>query len=206
MKKFGFTLTELLLSMTILGVIGAVAVSSVNKILPDKDKAIVLKVYKTVSDINNEMFTNPSLYIMDSSCTKILLCTAAPMDGKHSNCTGTDKYPYLLGSHLILDNEGAISKTEGTENKYSFTTEDGIAWELTAKADGSYKIKIDTKRGDRSACFFDSDSCQKPRLFEFDLSNGGVLSGSDNLTKAYLQNPSNLNDRKNDLNKAATME
>ena len=55
MRKMGFTLSEVLIALTIIGVVAAISAPLVNNVIPDKNKAIVLKAHKTISDINSEI-------------------------------------------------------------------------------------------------------------------------------------------------------
>ena len=50
MKKTGFTLAELLITLGIIGVIVAILVPAVNNAMPDENKAMYLKTYDTLSD------------------------------------------------------------------------------------------------------------------------------------------------------------
>ncbi len=55
MKKFGFTLMEVIIALGIVGVVAAISTPLLNNLIPDKDKIAVLKTYKIIGDINNEI-------------------------------------------------------------------------------------------------------------------------------------------------------
>lgn len=209
MKNKGFTLSEILIAIAIIGVIAAVTLSTVNNILPDRDKADVLKVYKTLNDINGEIFNNPTLYMYDNggNCSQnILQCTSKPLDSdtnaahNSTNFEGLDKYPYLLAENMVLSKD--ISKAS---SDYNFTTTDGIEWTLTAQSEQtnpqipqSYTVTIDTGNPHRQAGLY-SGTNQNPRQFKFIVSANGSVTASDALSQAYLKNPNDLSDRVADL-------
>ncbi len=90
-------------------------------------------------------------------------------------------------------------------NRYTFTTSDGVDWELNGTANTGYTLTIDTHNPQRDNCSYSSSSCKNPRKFIFQISNDAIITGSDSLTRAYLLNPDDLSDRNADLKKAATL-
>ena len=215
MKKNGFTLAELLVSLTIIAVIGAILIPGVNRILPDKDKGLVLKAYNSLVEINNDIFHNPSLYALgtliygttDEECTDILMCTSAPLDGKHSTCVGVDKYPFLVAENLSLSED--LVK-DANSSVYKFTTADNMEWTMTTVFDTesdrikSYNIVINTHTEGKEDCLF-SATCKNPRQYSFSVDEKGRVNAEDSLTKAYLLNPTNMRDRGADLEKAESL-
>ena len=62
MRKNGFTLAEVLLSMTIIGIIASITAPSLMNLFPNKDKVQTLKYKKLITEINAELLNNPSIY------------------------------------------------------------------------------------------------------------------------------------------------
>ncbi len=215
MRNKGFTLSELLVSIGIIGVIAALVIPQMHNAMPDRDKAKVLKAYKTLNDTNNEIFNNPSLYMYNDTCQHILNCWQKPLDKdtnpKHdsNNYQGPNKYPALLSEYLNVSSPVSASSV-GNSSDYSFTTSDGITWVLSCAIQTGgvplrkYTITIDVGNPKRQACTY-SSSCKNPGQFQFELTNDGKLVAVDALTRAYLMNPNNLNDRDTDLKKAHTL-
>ena len=205
MNKKGFTLSELLIALGIVGVIGAITIPSIHRILPDKDKGVVLKTYKTLNTINNDIFGNPGLYMFSDNCPRFILqCTEPPADGTHSAVVPLNKYPVLLAENLTL----AGSSPTFTNGKGSFNTSDGVTWTINVRLQSGkpvmYEIEIDTNNPNRTANCSYSSTCKNPRKFKFAVDKYGTTRAWDPLTEAYLKNPSDLSDRYADLRSAAS--
>jgi len=210
MKKKGFTLAEILIALAIVGSIAAISIPMIHKISPDKDKAIVLKVFKTVNEINNELINNPTNYRFNDGSTNcrenngILNCTQAPLDGHNSNATGDTKYPRLLAEYLNLSDNISVGATT------SFTTSDGVDWQLQINKNGNvierYDLTINTNNPQRDNCVYNHTTCKNPRRFTFQIDNNAIITGSDALTRAYIENPDDLSSRVEDLQRAEQLD
>ena len=91
---------------------------------------------------------------------------------------------------LNIDEEGASQ--DGGE--LSFTRQSLSSRKYTAE------ILLSLSNGN-PYCFY-SSSCPKPRAFKFQVDTYGNVTGADPLTKAYLENPNKLNDKKADYARA----
>lgn len=190
MKKFGFTLSEILLALAIIGVVSAITAPMVSGLFPDKDKVKVLKTYKLITDITNEMLEDRSLYF-PSSCIG-LACTEAPSNPDYSTISGNAKYAQLLAAHLELMTDAVVK----TGNIVDFTTQDGVYWLVTPDTNGySVLVDIDPSEAGSNKTYTTSDT---PDRFQFAVDNNGRVTGVDELTKAYLANPYKINDKKKD--------
>lgn len=201
MKKLGFTLSEVIIALGIVGVIAAMTAPLISGILPDKGKVIVLNTYKTLNDINQEMLSNPGLYMKDGTCTG-LRCDQQPTRPPYNTATysGAAKYPRLLAKHLdststSLNNNGRGSIVLSNGTVLNFTT----AIDLSAVR--VYVLRIETNLNNKN-CTYNKTTCKNPNRFILQIINNGTVRGGDPLTEAYLANPYKLNDRKNDLRAA----
>ena len=64
-KKFAFTMAEALLTITILGVIAALMIRSINRINPDKDKVLFLRGFHAMEAATSNAVNNASYYDPD---------------------------------------------------------------------------------------------------------------------------------------------
>lgn len=206
MKKFGFTLSEILVTIAVIGVISSIVVPMVGDILPDQDKMKVLKCYKTIVDINKEILSDPSLYWTpaNSNCTG-LYCYQQPInpDYDDSKFSGFNKYLLLFASKLDSDFSGNIS---GSQSVASFRTPDGIDWKLELSGLYTYTITVDLDDSANSTNAVYDATTKKPDRFSFYISPDGKVSAGDSLTKAYLSNPYKMNDKKKDYEAAKNLK
>ena len=224
MKKNGFTLAEVLIAMGIIAVVAAMTAPMLDNLMPDKNKAKVLKVYNTVSNINADLLKDASLYMIDNNdppCNGIE-CTDAPTNPQYSNDNryrGTSKYCYLLADKLNLAediNEMQPFHAIGlARTLIRFDTTDGLHWTVGCSA---IHQRVPIIRDVPNSCSFtirtdDENECQygfcdsgKYNTFGFEVQSSGRLLGADGLTRAYLKNPTKLNDKKADLENAKKLK
>ena len=200
MKKFGFTLSEVLVALGVVAVLAAITAPILGNIMPDKNKIQVLKVYKTVSDINDMMLSDPSLYPGRSSDCEGLECTEFPYGinytlQEQSYYWGCNKYRTLLKRNLDI--------IEGAElDKEEFTTGDGIKWKVEYDSDCSLFITIDLDSSSNSVNCAYSDNCKTPDQFTFYVDKLGTVIPNDALAWSYLTNPK-VNNKKADKENAS---
>lgn len=219
MKKQGFTLTELLLTLAIIAVASAAIAPMANNFMPDKYKTKVLKYYNAVATTTSNLLDNGDLYydpkvgstdisdydengVLIPSCTG-LACTLQPVNSApysdSANATtysGDNKYPNLLKSFLGID-----LTTSKLPDGSTWTVAKCTATDATCK--GGYRITIDMDSNNSKNCSY-SSSCKKPDTFLFKVSNSGDVFPDDNLTYVYLQNPDRMN-KKEDFAAAANV-
>lgn len=210
MKK-GFTLAELLITLGIIGVVAAISLPTLVKLRPNETKGKFLKAHNVIVNMTGDIITDPSLYMteFDSSgevnCTG-LGCNKIPdyIDNEEAaelidtNYTGA-KYGSLLA--LRLD----ISKDDVTvdSNKVTFTTTDGMSWEVsstagTVNANGrdlkteTNEIIVDTNGPNEGKNCIYSNTCKNPDQFKFKVDTYGNVTSEDTMGQDYLKDSSNM--------------
>ena len=211
MKKSGFTLSELLVTLCVIGVVAAITAPILSGLMPDKNKVEVLKTYKIISDTNRELLEDPSLnWRMDMGgdpCDNGLWCTGVPFNPKYKDhrlySLPNTKYPYLFASKLEL----ADGPSDISTDPITFETTDGKLWAISileseGGEDLGFTVNVKLDKNSAKDCVY-SEDCKKPDTFQFYVDKGGGVLGNDPLTTAYLRNKSKLNDKKNDYATAA---
>ena len=198
MKKSGFTLAEVLISLSIIGIVAAITAPTLINIMPNKDKVMTIKYHKLISDINSELLNNTSLY----------------PDGKWDNSEPLDpEYSVFLDNEekkLFIQNKYAFLLSKKLEIEYAdfganqafLKTTDGCQWEIKTNSGTPTSIIVDTN-GEKEAPNAYGDASQKyPDKFAFliDEKNGyaGCDENNDKITCRYLYCPYYLNNRKLD--------
>ena len=64
-RKFAFTMAETLLTITILGIIAALMMRSINRVNPDKDKVMFLRAFHALEAAASNVINNTSYYDPD---------------------------------------------------------------------------------------------------------------------------------------------
>ena len=203
MKK-GFTLAELLVTLGTIGVLAAITAPMITGLMPDKNKMMVIKAYKTLSDINQELLDDPSIYFSDGNCVGFD-CINEHYIEEYKDVevsTAIEKYRGLLKLKMHTD--------DSSSTDYDFETSDGIAWKIgkdeDENEDEDFKVTIHDAE-EETLCMYGNSGCSKPNQFKFSVNPAsGKVTGEDNLTKAYLKNPHKLNDRKNDYLEASSIK
>ena len=237
MKKSGFTLSELMIALTVLGLLCAALLPTIMKTMPNQNKIMMKRAYYTTSNIVSDMINNPNLYPMiDSDGNETVgFDNTDPVTygGKtYGGTTPTNdghgafaKFIDLFSAHLNTDGEiddecpsesydpenPPISPggSSGWEYCRSFTTPDGIAWDLrtTHKVETfstTTVITVDVNGANKPNCMqgdSNADTKCKDRTKNFDrfsmiIKDDGTIEIPENQTwvREALQVSSSLTD------------
>ena len=63
MKKYGFSLSEILVALAVVGIVAAIITPMSSAILPDKNKVEVLKAYNALSETTQNLLNNKKIII-----------------------------------------------------------------------------------------------------------------------------------------------
>lgn len=131
-KKKGFTLSEVMIAMTVLGVIAAILVPVVMKAMPQNNKVLFRKAYSTIEKSVSSMISDETNYPSDLTIVPTPPGTTSYSRG-FNNTTATtntsNKFCYFLADQLNLNGAATLIGTGATGNS-TFTTTDGIAWTI----------------------------------------------------------------------------
>jgi len=141
-NKKGFTLSEVMVTMGILGILAAIIIPAVTKLTPDNNKVMFKKAYytaeKAVSDLINDDSLYPSSSIANTTDTTPIVgvqqgffnTVATGMGLPASN----DKFCYFFSQRLNTVSANCTNATVAGVPAYTFTTTDGVVWTYTLQA------------------------------------------------------------------------
>ena len=137
-KRYGFTLSEILLSVGILGLLIAIVTPAIVKVSPSSDKIMARQAYYTATSTVSNMINNPLFYKYVDETTGI------PYKGfddhtkityKGKNYEGVSKFADLFISHLnykgsVSTNSSYCGAFAGGNGCRTVTTTSGPRWSL----------------------------------------------------------------------------
>ena len=173
MKRFGFTLSELLISIAIIGVIAAFVAPAVSDLMPDKNKSKVLKYNAVINNFLIDTFNDPSQYNPNNGEG---IVTVANFEAK-------------LRTALEID---------ASTNK----SPDGSLWTITQDVTtGTYSLVVDVEPNNSTSVQYSANDKDPKDIdtFVLNIDKFGNVDAGDPLTQAYLRNSKKMNDKKNDF-------
>lgn len=210
MKKNGYTLAEVLVTLGIIGIIAGITGPLITKFTPDAEKVAYLKTYDMLSKTINEIARNRTFYLPidkdENENGKLVNFTNAPlMNLSDVEINGTkikgghNKIAKLFGYYTGLKKLEELSNIKDAyQSKYEdnpdFITKDGAAILMTTKVEApngelSYQtdVYVDINGTDKGKnCHYDSITCVKPDIFKFILTASGELFPADAMGNYYL--------------------
>ena len=136
MRRFkGFTLTELMVALAVIGIIVAVVTPAIVRMRPNKNKMMVKKTFYTTEQIVSTLINDQRMYPdyhlacdLDEGAVDYECAWGFDYDGavRHEGETyvGDDKFAGLFKSMLNI-------KSGSADDDYIVTTNDGVTWDLT---------------------------------------------------------------------------
>lgn len=218
MKK-AYTLAEVLVTITIIGILSAVMLPLANKLKPDSNKALYLKTYDSLVQILNAVSSDTDLYpefwtyqSYDYDFTQLpLYNTASDLGLTEFPDTDIKGGNQKLCSILAVG-FGQTSECKNVASKYSantfssklaFTNRQGVQFGIysniilnTTTQSFDTQITIDINGNNKPNCKY-STTCTKPDRFTFLVSPDGHVIASDVMGQAYLATRTNLRSKSN---------
>ena len=201
MKRFrGFTLSELMIAITVLGVLCAAVLPSIVNNNPNQNKMMMKKVYYTTTTIVSDMINNPGLYpIVDKNGNSHDgFDNTDQVTFNNEVCQGNSKFIKLFARHLNIEGDITTScdnamKTGSSSACQVFNTPDGITWSLVNKSsttEPKNEIVVDVNGDKKPNCRQGgtSNSCKNRDgnfdRFSMDIYDDGQIEIPENQTWA----------------------
>ncbi len=174
MKKYGFTLMEILLTIGIIGIIGTLLVKVISGVMPDANKAKFLRAYTTSQKIIGEMINDTNLYPDDNttSPTYGFANTTAPLRGLYASDTysGAAKFPLIFADQLGISSSDV---TQGDDGYSFYSTRDNVEYHINGNSISFYTT-IDGENTDIGGLTFTNDgkiTCTSSRGYCTDITD-----------------------------------
>ena len=172
-NKNGFTLSEVMVTMAILGVLAAVIVSSISAMKPNVEKLMFKKAYRIAEAVVADMISDTSLYLPNDE-GESLFTYPADVDF----CEEFAKRVNTVDGY----------NCDGTDGSKSFTTTDGVEWAIVKDFDGgSTSIYIDVNTKDSSNDV--KGGTEGSDWFTINVTKDGKVSPVQQVAKNYLKDP-----------------
>lgn len=218
-KKFGYTLAEVLIALTIIGILAAVSLPLVNKYSPDTAKVKYLKTYDTIREVVPIIVDSKSFYPIEDQVPFVQrnpLFNIAEVTVEGSNYGGdARKFCQVFGAFLsdtVRNCEDEFipldlyrDDSNFTNDTRNFRARNGVDFfvssvcELERRAYQS-NIYFDVNGVDKEPnCIYNEDTCTKPDRFLLMVSANGNMRVGDKVGQYYLDNRINYKSREIDL-------
>ena len=219
-KKHGFTLAEVLITLGIIGVVAALTVPAVNKIRPDKYKITYLKTYDALSQAVQDLANNSKEYPLTGNVNgaNYSFAGAPLMNTAQNNITNSLSNANSWANNTKLCNllafmfngknptcfEGYNDVPSGNNNTYwnnapSFTASNGVQFTVRARtpqygANPAFGVNviIDVDGAQGQNCLFGADGCNRPDRFWFFITADGRVVAADPLGRRYIERRKNF--------------
>jgi len=219
MKKHAHTLSEVLIALGIVGILGAVVAPMASKFKPDINKVKFLKNYDAIVQANNDMIYQDTLFPEKDTNyeypTDPLYNTNSGFVGKNAGQevfeAGTNKYCRVLGYYLIGNqNEANCSEDyfDSINGNPSFTSINGTDyWVYTNKGDPAANNQVFYRTnifmdidgdGEGKNCLYNPQNCPMPDRFRITVKANGDTLPADPKGRQYLRTRTNYRLDKNE--------
>ena len=173
-NKNGFTLSEVMVTMAILGVLAAVIVSSISAMKPNVEKLMFKKAYRIAEAVVADMISDTSLYPPDDEGESLFTYHTAAVNF----CEQFAKRVNTVNGY----------NCDGTDGSKSFTTTDGVEWAIVKDFGGvSTNIYIDVNTKDSSDNV--KGGTEGSDWFTINVTKDGKVSPVQQVAKNYLKDP-----------------
>lgn len=182
--KKGFTLSEVMITLGVLGVLAAILVPVITNSAPDRKKVMFKKAYSTLEKTVSELINDDVDY--PSSAKGLIGSISVEQGFNYTAQTGTipasvNKFCYLLSQEL---NTVGTVKCGTSDNPMGFTTTDGITWS-TRYANSSDNFPLSLTSTNDAVVFIDVNGSEGPNCGGSDDTYKTSVCGSNVVADQY---------------------
>ena len=212
MKKSGFTLAEILIALTIVGVVAALVAPSLHNLLPNRDKVNFLRVYNGIATVAEEIIEDSDYYYgsspngacMGFACDSDVL-NKGMLTRANESYAGIAKHQCLISDRLNVDKRANACNPGSQENRFSPIS--GIVVTMnTVNIQNNYLTNITVDMGDENVYHLYMDNWGKLACGRFIQRDNETITvtidENDAIAQAYLNNRLKLNHKTEDSQNA----
>lgn len=191
-NKNGYTLTEILIAIAVIGAIALIIIPTLQKFMPNKENEMHKKMSYLVEQIAAQMYDNETFYPRTSDITKAGFqnTDAISVGGiEYGGTSDTDKKQKFckLFARQFNKTGNAVSCPSSLDSTTpSFRSTDGVDWWIPQttftenndeQTPGFVKIKIDVNGTNKGPnCASGQNNCRKPDTFYYYISTNGSVT------------------------------
>ena len=150
-KRKGFTLTELMIALAVLGVLSAIVLPMLNGNTPSRNRMMMKKAYYTIEDVVRDLINDESLYPeVGTSGTYVGFDNTDNACTGSESCGGNKKFPTLFAKKLNVDGDVSIILPTTNSGRARFKTNDGMDWTVLSQKTSSIPSVITDVEPDAS--------------------------------------------------------
>ena len=208
MKK-GFTLAEVLVTMAVIAVVGAITLPIMTRIKPNEEVIMLKKAYYLIGRTVNELINDDEFYPDDGQQGDNGGFSNTSLAQYHGHTVqGISKFCELFAFRMNV--QGAVqceNPTDGFADGQppvgNFTSTDGMVWivpigdfasGIAPNGDGTniaQTIWVDVNGNKGSNCSSGNNNCDRPDRFPIAVDRWGRIYVEDEITRLYLQTADN---------------
>lgn len=187
LTKKGFTLSEIMITVLLMGILAMFLSPVITKLIPNKNKFMFKKAYMVTENAIDELINDDGLYPDNSTDPGFMNTATTSINGVSYG--GVTKFCQAFASKVNL------SGTADCSAEYNFTTNDGIVWSLPKAAfdtTGAQIISVDVSGGTQNTsssnpnCAYDISICTNPDIFHLNVYNDGKINITGTKEMEYL--------------------
>ena len=196
MKKTGFTLGEVAITVAIIGFLAATFLPVIKNAMPNQEQLMFKKAYYLTERLVAEMVNDEELYPeVEETDAKQFFGNTVGVRYRGKEYTGGDtKFCELMAAKINNSSEPSCTAqtkfADNTKPTGTLTTADGMVWILPissfADETTAQEIYIDVNGMKKPNCFYNTTSCKRPDRFTIKVYQDGRVEADGTMEIEYL--------------------
>ena len=194
--KKGFTMTEILVALSIVGVLSAIMIPAFYRAKPNQEMLMLKKSYYMISRAISETINDEGFYKETNNPDESGFAdTTENIEPYHGvKASGNTKFCELVAARMNVDGDVHCTANRTLADGGHFKTQDGAVWLLPISdfRNGQQEIWVDVNGSKGANCVASANCNKKPDRFKFTVDQWGKIGVNDELTKKYLSSTNSI--------------